>query len=38
MNSLSHYNLLHKFIPVPEAMKIPDAKARKNGKRGKIPA
>ena len=24
--SLSHYNLLHKFIPVPQAMKIPDAK------------
>ena len=27
VNSLSHYNLVHKFIPVPEAMKIPDAKA-----------
>ena len=27
MNSLSHYNIVHKFIPVPEAMKIPDAKA-----------
>ena len=27
MNSLSCYNLVHKFIPVPEAMKIPDAKA-----------
>ena len=26
-NSLSHYNLVHKFIPVPQAMKIPDAKA-----------
>ena len=26
MNSLSHYNLVHKFIPMPEAMKIPDAK------------
>ena len=25
--SLSHYNLLHKFVPVPQAMKIPDAKA-----------
>ena len=22
-NSLSHYNLVHKFIPMPEAMKIP---------------
>ena len=27
MNSLSHYNLVHKFVPMPEAMKIPDAKA-----------
>ena len=26
-NSLQHYNLLHKFIPVPQAMKIPAAKA-----------
>ena len=26
-NSLQHYNLVHKFIPVPQAMKIPDAKA-----------
>ena len=22
-----HYNLVHKFIPMPQAMKIPDAKA-----------
>ena len=27
MNSLSHNNLVRKFIPVPQAMKIPDAKA-----------
>ena len=27
MNSLSHHHLVHKFIPVPQAMKIPDAKA-----------
>ena len=27
VNSLSHYNLVHKFIPMPQAMKIPDAKA-----------
>ena len=27
MNSLSHENLVHKFIPMPQAMKIPDAKA-----------
>ena len=26
-NSLQHYNLEHKFIPVPQAMKIPAAKA-----------
>ena len=24
---MSHYNLVHKFIPMPQAMKIPDAKA-----------
>ena len=27
MNSLSHCNLVHKFIPMPQAMKIPNAKA-----------
>ena len=26
-NSLQHYNLVHKFIPVPQAMKMPAAKA-----------
>ena len=26
-NSLSHYNLVHKFILLPQATKIPDAKA-----------
>ena len=26
-NSLQHHNLVHKFIPMPEAMKIPAAKA-----------
>ena len=25
--SMSHYNLVHKFIPMPQATKIPDAKA-----------
>ena len=25
MNSLNHYNLVHKFILMPETMKIPDA-------------
>ena len=24
-NSLSHYNLVHKFVPVLQAMRIPDA-------------
>ena len=27
MNSLSHHNLVRKFIPLPKAMKIPYAKA-----------
>ena len=26
-NSLQHYNLVHKFVPTPQAMKIPAAKA-----------
>ena len=26
-NSLQHFNLVHKFIPLPQAMKIPAAKA-----------
>ena len=26
-NSLQHYNLVHKFIPLPQAMKNPEAKA-----------
>ena len=30
-NSLQHYNLVHKFIPVPQAMKIPQRWTR-NGK------
>ena len=25
--SVIYYNLVHKFIPMPQAMKIPDAKA-----------
>ena len=25
-NSLQHYNLVHKFIPMPQAMKVPAAK------------
>ena len=27
INSLQHYNLVHKFIPVPQAVKIPAAKS-----------
>ena len=27
MNSVTHYSLVHKFVPMPQAMKIPDAKA-----------
>ena len=27
INSLIHYNLVHKLIPVPQAFQIPDAKA-----------
>ena len=34
INSLSHYNLVDKFIPRPQALKIPNAKAavKKKGK------
>ena len=28
--SMTHYNLVHKFIPISQAMKIPDAKAAVN--------
>ena len=41
MNSLSRYNLVHKFIPMPQAMKIPDADGSSGeimGKNLKIPA
>ena len=27
MNSITHYSLVHKFIPMPQALMIPDAKA-----------
>ena len=40
-NSLQQYNLVHKFIPIPQAMKIPAAKAavdREWEKPEKIPA
>ena len=35
-NSLQHYNLVHKFIPMPQAMKIPAAKAAVDKEWGKI--
>ena len=28
LNSVLQYNSVHKFIPIPQAMKIPDAKAK----------
>ena len=31
-NSLQHYNLVHKFIPMPQAMKIPGQQRTRNGK------
>ena len=40
-NSLQKYNLVHKFIPMPQAMKVPTAKAAVDQeweKHGKIPA
>ena len=37
--SMSRYNLAHKFIPMPQAMKIPDAKSRSGQRMEKaIPA
>ena len=35
-NSLQHYNLVRKFIPMPQAMKIPAAKASVDKEWGKI--
>ena len=35
-NSLQHYNLVHKFILMPQAMKIPAAKAGNGQGMGKI--
>ena len=36
MNSLNHYSLVRKFIPMPEAMKIPDAKGSSGERMGKL--
>ena len=41
MNSMTHYSLVHNFIPMRQAQKIPDAKAaveKEWEKREKIPA
>ena len=35
-NSLQHYNLVHKFIPMPQAMKIPCSKGSGGQGMGKI--
>ena len=35
-NSLQHYNLVHKFFPMPQAMKIPAAKGSGGQGMGKI--
>ena len=35
-NSLQHYNLVHKFIPMPQAMRIPAAKATVDKEREKL--
>ena len=35
-NSLQHYNLVLKFIPMPQAMKIPAAKAAADKECGKL--
>ena len=34
--SMTHYNLVHKFIPLPQAMKIPDAEAAMDKERKKL--
>ena len=35
-NLLSHYDLAHKFVPMPQAMKIPDAKAAVDPERERL--
>ena len=35
-NALQHYHLVHKFIPMPQAMKIPAAKAAVDKEREKL--
>ena len=33
---MTHYNLVHKFIPMPQAMKTPDANAAVDKERKKL--
>ena len=35
-NSTSHKHLVHKFIPMPQAMKIPDAESRSGQRMGDV--
>ena len=35
-NSITHYSLVHKFIPMPQATKIPDAKNSSGERMGNI--
>ena len=35
-DALQHYNLVHKFIPMPQAMKVPAAKGSSGQGMGKI--
>ena len=35
-NSLSHYDLLHNFIPMPQSMKIQDAKEEVDKRMGNV--
>ena len=35
-NSLQHYNLVHKFIPISQAMKIPGSESSSGQGMGKI--
>ena len=37
-NSMVHYNLVHKLIPMPQAMKIPDATGAVEKKLNKLEA
>ena len=35
-NSMAHHNLVHKFLPMPQAMRIPAAKAAVDKERKKL--